>query len=214
MLTYLFFSILRFYFGVRHCPTGSSQSSALLRFNIQNLNKQSKLFSQGMAPLTVSVPLPKKSSPSATSKPLQPPLPHHGLRWERVRERPTYSTVDSNFVLTFRVRLEPKHVTYVAFTYPFSYRDLQAFLNRLEKKYPMSSDEEALRRPANSLYFHRELACLSYEGRRVDLLTVTSLHGITDEREDRLERSLFPEIEKTRRPFKFENKKTIFVSAR
>ena len=78
-----------------------------------------------MAPLTVSVPLPKKSSPSASSKPLQPPLPHHGLRWERVRERPTYCTVENNFVLTFRMRVEPRHVTYVAFTYPFSYRDLQ-----------------------------------------------------------------------------------------
>ena len=78
-----------------------------------------------MAPLTVSVPLPKKSSPSASSKPLQPPLPHHGLRWERVRERPTYCTVENNFVLTFRVRVEPRHVTYVAFTYPLSYRDLQ-----------------------------------------------------------------------------------------
>ena len=76
-----------------------------------------------MAPLTVSVALPKKSSPSASSKPLQPPLPQHSLRWERVRERPTYTTVDSNFVLTFRVRVEPKHVTYVAFTYP--YREVQ-----------------------------------------------------------------------------------------
>ena len=180
---------------------------------MRNLNKQSKLFSQGMAPLTVSVPLPKKSSPSA-SKPLQPPLPHHSLRWERVRERPEYCTIDNNFVLSFRIRVESKHVTYVAFTYPFSYRDLQAFLNRLEKKHSMTSDEDALRRPANSLYFHRELACLSYEGRRIDLLTVTSLHGITDEREDRLERSLFPECDKCRRPFKFENKKTIFVSAR
>ena len=180
---------------------------------MRNLNKQSKLFSQGMAPLTVSVPLPKKSSPSA-SKPLQPPLPHHSLRWERVRERPEYCTIDNNFVLSFRIRVETKHVTYVAFTYPFSYRDLQAFLNRLEKRHSMASDEDALRRPANSLYFHRELACLSYEGRRIDLLTVTSLHGITDEREDRLERSLFPECDKCRRPFKFENKKTVFVSAR
>ncbi|KAH9646002.1 hypothetical protein HF086_008810 [Spodoptera exigua] len=48
-------------------------------------------------------------------------------------------------------------------------------------------------------------------GRRVDLLTITSHHGITSEREERL-KNLFPDNQP--RPHKFLNKKVIFISAR
>ena len=53
-----------FYFGVRGgCP------GRLIKINIQNLNRQGKLYSQGHAPFVKTVP----------GKP----------KWERVRDRPT-----------------------------------------------------------------------------------------------------------------------------
>jgi hypothetical protein len=208
-----------FYFGIRHCSNGAPANlpsgPCTLRLNIRNLNKQSKLFSQGMTPITVSVPLPKAakggSGAAGTAKVIQPP---NNLHWDRIRERPTYWTEDNNFALSFRVNVSPRSVTYVSFTYPYSYRELQAFLGRLDKKHGSINPCEGglLRKPAHTIYFHREMVCLSYEGRKIDLLTVTSLHGVTDEREDRLE-SLFPNAD-CERPFKFENKKIVFVSAR
>jgi hypothetical protein len=51
--------------------------------------------------------------------------------WERIRERPTYSTSTNseegtnNFIMSFRVLCEPGTTTYVAFTYPYTYKDLQ-----------------------------------------------------------------------------------------
>jgi len=57
-----------FYFGVK-----SSRPSISVRFNIVNLNKQVKMFSQGMCPVFKIVP--------------------GHLHWERIRERPTYTVI-------------------------------------------------------------------------------------------------------------------------
>jgi hypothetical protein len=53
-----------------------------------------------------------------------------------VSERPTYVTSanpeegTNNFTMSFRVLCEPGTTTYVAFTYPYTYKDLQNFLSR------------------------------------------------------------------------------------
>jgi len=149
--------------------------------------------------------------------------------WERIQERPTFYTSSSddggnNFIMSFRVLCEPNTTTYIAFTYPYSYKDLQTFISRLEKKHGGLVDKsfEALSKmPANSIYFHRENVCFSLEKRRIDLLTITGLNGLLPDREEKLEK-LFPEHGSTTdkgrhilRPFKFSpSKKTIFVSAR
>ncbi|KAG8321538.1 Cytosolic carboxypeptidase-like protein 5 [Homalodisca vitripennis] len=64
----------------------------------------------------------------------------------------------------------------------------------------------------DDIYYHRETVCYSLEGRRVDLLTISSYHNITTNREPRLSH-LFPESDSLR-PFQFTNKKVIFLSAR
>lgn len=64
----------------------------------------------------------------------------------------------------------------------------------------------------DEIYYHRELLIRSYEGRRVDLLTITSFHGITDKREERVQ-SLFPEF-LTPRCHVFKDKKVVFISSR
>jgi hypothetical protein len=66
--------------------------------------------------------------------------------------------------------------------------------------------------PRDEIYYYRELATKSFEGRRIDLITISSFHGIQLEREPRL-RNLFPEGD-TPRCHKFRNKKIVFISSR
>lgn len=61
----------------------------------------------------------------------------------------------------------------------------------------------------DSIYYHRELLCHSLDGLRVDLLTVSSYHGITDNHEPRLDK-LFPDIT-TPRARRFEGKRVSSV---
>ncbi|KAM3961003.1 LOW QUALITY PROTEIN: cytosolic carboxypeptidase-like protein 5 [Aphomia sociella] len=173
-----------FYFGVQ-----ATESAVLVRLNLINLNKQGKMYNQGMAPVTRTLP----------GKP----------QWERIRDRPVHSTDDNTFTLSFKYRTSDnlKATTFFAFTYPFSFAELQIALNSIDLKMlplptPQSPDE---------IYYCRECLIYSLEGRRVDLLTITSHHGITTDREERL-KNLFPD--KQERPFKFLNKKVIFISAR
>ncbi|XP_076766180.1 cytosolic carboxypeptidase-like protein 5 isoform X2 [Xylocopa sonorina] len=175
-----------FYFGVK-----ASTPSACVKFNIVNLNKQVKMFSQGMCPVFKIVP--------------------GHLHWERIRDKPTY-TLDqkgSDFTLSFIYSApeNPKAITYFAFTYPFSYTDLQNYLRKIEIRMAKRDITSV-----DDVYYQRECAIKSLEGRRLDLITISSFHNISTEREDRLN-NMFPERNEER-PFKFWNKKVIFISAR
>lgn len=57
----------------------------------------------------------------------------------------------------------------------------------------------------NDIYYHRELLTNSVEGRRVDLLTITSFHNIQKEQEYRFP-ELFPDTN-SKRCALFKNKK-------
>lgn len=59
--------------------------------------------------------------------------------------------------------------------------------------------------PLDSVYYHRELLCHSLDKLRVDLLTVTSCHGMLEKREPRLDK-LFPDTT-TPRPRRFAGKR-------
>lgn len=67
----------------------------------------------------------------------------------------------------------------------------------------------------DGMYYHRELLCLSPDGRRIELLTITSRHGMhpTGEREPYLD-GLFPLGDTVPRPHKFRGKPGVFISAR
>ncbi|ERE67390.1 cytosolic carboxypeptidase-like protein 5 [Cricetulus griseus] len=185
-----------FYFSVRGGTPGK-----LIKINIMNMNKQSKLYSQGMAPFVRTLP----------SRP----------RWERIRDRPTFEAssslgrktmTETQFVLSFVHRFVEGRgaTTFFAFCYPFSYSDCQDLLNQLDQRFPEnhSTHSSAL----DSIYYHRELLCYSLDGLRVDLLTVTSCHGLREDREPRLEQ-LFPDLS-TPRPFRFTGKRIFFLSSR
>ncbi|XP_046729189.1 cytosolic carboxypeptidase-like protein 5 isoform X2 [Silurus meridionalis] len=178
-----------FYFSVRGVSPGK-----LLKINVLNMNKQSKLYSQGMAPFVRTFPVK--------------------MRWERVRDRPAFEMSENQFTLSFVHRvLEGKGViTYFTFCYPFSYTECQDMLLQLDQRLLGLSHTLGPCSPADGLYYHRELLCYSLDGHRVDLLTVTSCHGMLEEREPRLEK-LFPD-HGTPRPHRFAGKRVFFISSR
>lgn len=106
------------------------------------------------------------------------------------------------FTLTFKFRTpeNPLSTMYFAFTYPFSYVELEKMLVNIDQRYlnihPFSEDD---------IYYVRETICHSLEGRTIDLITLSSFHGITGEREPRL-KNLFTN-EKVPRAHKFVGKK-------
>lgn len=163
-------------------------------------------------------------------------------RWERVRDKPQFQNEDGNFVMSFCHHVpETPHLDIMyAFTYPFSYTECQTMLDKFDEKF--SRSEENLREMISQvllaknqnlkiteehvgdsgspndildeIYYKRELLINSLEGRRVDLLTITSFQGILNNREDVLG-NLFPDdYTNTRRCHRFENKKMIFLSSR
>ena len=96
---------------------------------------------------------------------------------------------------------------FFAFCYPFSYVDCQKKLSSLSERLSCPctltpgrcADDQAI-------YFHREHLCRSLDGRRVDLLTVTSHHNMRAERE-RSFTGLFPDSACEPRPRLFDGKK-------
>jgi hypothetical protein len=60
----------------------------------------------------------------------------------------------------------------------------------------------------DDIYYHRECVCYSLEGRLVDLITISSYHNMSSEREIRL-KHLFPMVD-VPRPFSFHGKKVIY----
>uniref|UniRef100_A0A4W3H0X7 Cytosolic carboxypeptidase-like protein 5 n=2 Tax=Callorhinchus milii TaxID=7868 RepID=A0A4W3H0X7_CALMI len=177
-----------FYFSIKGGAPGK-----LIKINITNMNKQSKLYSQGMAPFVRSLPVKQ--------------------RWERVRDRPTFEFVDNQFILSFTHRFVEYRgaTTYFAFCFPFTYSECQEMLMELDEKLE-NGKELSLSSPPDSIYYHRELLCYSLDKLRVDLITVTSCHGMMKEREPRLE-NLFPD-NSFPRPHRFSGKQVFFLSSR
>lgn len=84
-----------------------------------------------------------------------------------------------NFDFSFDNKTIP---VYFAMTYPYGYSDLQNDLDRLETASNFMP----------SIYFKRELLVRSYEGRRVDLLTISSHSNDSGKPEDKIHPELFP----------------------
>ncbi|XP_078255479.1 cytosolic carboxypeptidase-like protein 5 isoform X2 [Rhinoraja longicauda] len=177
-----------FYFSVK-----GGIPSKVIKINIMNMNKQSKLYSQGMAPFVRTLP----------GKP----------RWERVRDRPTYEMVENQFILTFMHRFHEYRgaTTYFAFCFPFTYTECQEMLMQLDEKFEYCK-RLTLSSPADTIYYRREPLCYSLDNRRIDLITISSCHGMMVECEPRLEK-LFPD-HSVSRPRVFSRKQVYFLSSR
>ncbi|XP_071964054.1 cytosolic carboxypeptidase-like protein 5 isoform X2 [Antedon mediterranea] len=174
-----------FHFAVKGGPMNK-----LIKINIMNMNRQGKLYNQGMTPMVKVLP----------QKP----------KWERIRERPTFENVDGQFILSFMYRFEHRFSSvYFAFCYPFSYTEYQQKFEAIECRF---SKQPVNKNLPDDIYYHRELLCHSLDKLRVDLITITSHHGITNKREPRLT-NLFPDIH-TPRACVFEKKRVFFLSSR
>jgi hypothetical protein len=107
-----------FFFSIR-----GGEKNQVIKFNLMNLNKQAKLFSQGMHPVV-----------------------KHGSngKWERIKEKPNFYVTEENFILTFFHKVTENvedNLTFFAFTYPFTYTEQMELLEVYEKKFGKSDEE-------------------------------------------------------------------------
>lgn len=95
----------------------------MVKFNFMNLNKQAKLFSQGMHPVT-----------------------RHGIigKWERIKDKPTFIITEDSFILSFVHRTGENvddNLTFYAFTFPYTYTEHLQMLDTYDRKYKKSFEE-------------------------------------------------------------------------
>jgi hypothetical protein len=170
---------------------------------MMNLNRQKRLFAQGMNPVYMIIPT-------------QP-------WWDRVPGKPMFETLVGNFFISFLFRMPTIQdaETYFAFTFPHNYAKLQSILLNLDKKH--ASLAQILKNPnadyKPGIYYHRELMCYSPDGLRVDLLTVSSTSGIDLGTEDPFGVAKFDNrdgipVEAKSRPRKFPSKPVVFITSR
>lgn len=178
-----------FHFAVRGVPAGVE-----LTVTVHNMNAQPKLFKHGHRPVFRN---------------------EGAVVWTRVLKgvHSSGTKEDDNFRITFAHRFDAgaDHAVFFAFSFPFSYGELQTMLALLEAHHPPPARGTSVR--PGSVYLHRQLLARSIERRRVDLVTISSTDGMGEERELPVDDAcLFPE--KGPRPNSFPGKPVVLVTAR
>jgi cytosolic carboxypeptidase protein 5 len=111
---------------------------------------------------------------------------------------------------------EGDSLTSFAFTYPFSYSMLQDELSSLDSMID-GADYELYRNDSiDEILYHRELLTRSCDGRRIDLITISSTLGCDFDLRERCFEGLFPGSNPlyNTRPYVHPNKQVVFISAR
>lgn len=180
-----------FYFSI----TGIRPSTTVT-FTIRNMKNQSKLYTAGLRPVFKTVS--GDGGKVVTS-------------WRRIPSKPsfTYNEDDDIFTLkwTFSFSKSVDDITYFAYSYPYSFSEITQKLDEMQSK--MANRKNT--------YFHREVLTYSREGRKQEMVTVSSYDGVNeDEERDEYIEGLFPEHNGNPkgRPLKYYNKKVIFISSR
>eukprot|EP01017_Pseudomicrothorax_dubius_P040565 TRINITY_DN6363_c0_g1_i2.p2 TRINITY_DN6363_c0_g1~~TRINITY_DN6363_c0_g1_i2.p2 ORF type:complete len:233 (+),score=47.84 TRINITY_DN6363_c0_g1_i2:58-756(+) len=136
---------------------------ATITLTIKNMNCQLKLYNEGMVPVYKCLP----SSPT----------------WKRLPTSLTYKhQSDSGLEFAFSFKFEREDTVYFAFSFPWSYIENQKYFEACEETARQSKD----------IYFHKEVLIRSREKRNVDLITISSTKGMSNEREPMFY-ALFPE---------------------
>lgn len=132
-------------------------------------------------------------------------------RWQRVKSSVRFVKTEESPQMFFEhgVEVDDDKLSF-AFTYPYSYATLQSDLAAIVDSHANNSKNDS-----EAIFCQRELITESCEKRRIDLLTITSMEGMTQQREP-LMPNLFPDSIKPdyQRPPVFPNKEVIFVSCR
>lgn len=131
-------------------------------------------------------------------------------KWVRIRSSVRFIKEGENAQLYFEHSVDADNdKIFFAFTYPYSYTQVQTEL--------ANYDIHINRMDApDTIFYQRELLTNSCDGRRLDLLTISSVDGASSEREPLLP-GLFPDTlspSSSNRPPVFSNKEVIIVSAR
>lgn len=180
-----------FYFSI----TGVRPSTTVT-FTIRNMKNQTKLYTAGMRPVF-------KTTTSDGNKTL--------ISWRKIPAKPsfTWNEEEEIFTLkwTYACSKSEEDVTYFAYSYPWSFKEITQKLDEMQAK--------MINR--RNVYFHRETLTYSREGRKQEMVTVSSWEGLNEnyEREEDIP-GLFPEA-KTKaelRPLKYYDKKIVFVTSR
>jgi hypothetical protein len=123
-----------------------------------NLNKQAKLFSQGMHPVT-------RHGPNG--------------KWERIKDKPTFIITEESFILSFCHRTGENvedNLIFYAFTFPYTYTEHLQMLDSYDRKHGKSLED------INSIV--RELRAPNKEKIVIDIQpTVNSFSSSRDDQE-------------------------------
>jgi murein tripeptide amidase MpaA len=130
---------LWFYFSVK-----KARAKQRVLMHIVNFSKTKSLYREGMSPMV-------RSSTRPT--------------WQRVPERNVFyyrcPKHKNNYVLSFLFEFDKEDdVYFFAYSFPYTYTDLQKYLYGLDQ--------------LNLPYYKRELLCRTVQHRRLDILTITS----------------------------------------
>ena len=171
-----------------------SPLQSVLRFRVMNMKRHGALFRQGYRPVYLS------SASGSQWRRLPTAVAHH-------EEEGEGGEVSFRIEFSFPLRGAGDLPLRFAFCYPHSYEDCQRWLDRVE------SAAAAL----PGVFCQRELLARSLEGRRVDLLSITSAEGADAQgrREAPLldpQGALFPEPRAARPPLF--DRPTVVLSAR
>jgi murein tripeptide amidase MpaA len=131
-------------------------------------------------------------------------------KWVRIKSSVRFSKDSSTPQLYFEHGVEvADDKLYFAFTYPYTYSMVQNELDEIVSNHTNNLSEKG------SIFFQRELITRSLDGRRIDLLTITSADGASTTETEPLLSGLFPDTKAiTERPPVFPEKEVVFVSAR
>jgi murein tripeptide amidase MpaA len=131
-------------------------------------------------------------------------------KWMRIKSSVRFSKDSSSPQLYFEHGVEiADDKLYFAFTYPYTYSMVQNELDEIVASHRNNLSEKG------SIFFQRELITRSLDGRRIDLLTITSADGASTTETEPLLSGLFPEAKSiAERPPVFPEKEVVFVSAR
>lgn len=183
-----------FYFKVGGVTIHNKNNGRNIKFTIRNLQRNKiAMYKRGMVPVYCA------KSTNREWRYLPYPLE-------------TYKVIGDKTQITFSYKftLEDAEDTFFAFTFPYTYTTCQEYCQSLENR--LKDDKD--------IYFRRELVNYSQDGRRIDLLTITSYDSEIIEDPQKSSNTepyldnLFPLQNTQPRPIKFENKKYILFSAR
>ncbi|GAB1607612.1 cytosolic carboxypeptidase 6-like, partial [Argonauta hians] len=125
-------------------------------FNIVNFSKTKSLYREGMSPLVRS---------------------NVRTKWVRIPAKNVYyyrcPDHRRNYVMSFLFSFDkPDEVYQFSYCFPYTYTNLQSYLNSMEKLHPD--------------IFSRQLLCLSVQNRRLDVVTITNAENLSNPQKQKM----------------------------